>query len=403
MRHRALPLALLIAASLTPISGCSDNDDAPNQSQDGNLAAEQTADTSASESDSGSPIPVNNPNDDSEGDQPSSASKSQPTELNRIEQLAQQIQAIKDADPKRLDDQAQRIDQLETQVESLTQRLRRLPQPRAEQNADSGDQHPTSSKTPPPAAVSPPSDAMAQPRESKPSAQSDAESSPDDGSADESGDDDASDAASASGDSPPASAQVTGANIVAHCVGGGDRSDQFDVFFQAATGEALDAATDQVKSAGLSDWFALMSASRLYVGRYGTCPLASRRRDDVHQRTGLALNIQAVRPQHKSAAKQAHNQSATDYGASDTASATIRTSRPAGVRAPFEIVGVEIRGTHHYLGVAPQGATGLSAVSWLSPGDAYGSWTLRAIRTDVGTATFRHDGATVAVALPRRG
>lgn len=374
MRNRALPLALLIAASLAPVAGRTANDDAANNSsQNTNFAAEQTADDSHNTA----PIPVNEPNKDADSPKAAAESKSASPAPARVEQLAQQMQTIKQTVQKRLDQQAQRIDTLEQQVKALTKRLRQLPQPddaRLENKSKSNTLHATNSGH----------------------------------NGDSAEDDDTSDQRYTPAGSPPTAGKVTGSGIVTHCPFHGEAADQFDVFFQAATGDALDAAIDQVQSAGLSDWFARARVSRLYVGRYGNCPLAARRRDDVHQRTGLALNIQAVQRQHASGSKPRANRPVYDYGAADNAVSAIRRAATQPVQhlvtnAPFEIVGVELRGTHHFLGVAPHGASRLGGVTWLSPGNTYGTWTLRAIRTDAGTATFAHDGRTVAVALPRRG
>ncbi len=406
MRNRTLPLALLIAASLAPVAGCSDNDEsANNQSQNANRTAEQTSDSSGQTSDHGSqdssPIPVNDPNKTAETASTSPQSEPARPAPDRVKQLAQQIDSIKQADQQRLNQQAQRIDALEQQVAALTKRLRQLPQPTAT-HAKPDRQKTNAAKTPAPEAVSPQSGDSASPRESKSSAGQSSEASNNDESADD------SDGEPASSDSPPASGNVTGPNIVTHCPAHGDAADQFDVFFQAATGDALDAAADQVQSAGLSDWFARARTGRLYVGRYGNCPLAARRRDDVHERTGLALNIRAVAPHHAGTSKSTDHSPAHDDGAADNAAASIRRAatepvQPVVTNAPFEVIGVELRGTHHFLGVAPHGVSRLSGVTWLAPGNAYGTWTLRAIRTDAGTATFAHGGRTIAVALPRRG
>ena len=406
MRYRTLPIALIIAASLTPVAGCSDNDGSANdQSQGTDLAAEQSADSSGQTSDNGSqdssPIPVNDPNKTADTASTSPQSKPAPPAPDRVQQLAQQIASIKQANQKRLDQQAQRIDALEQQVAALTKRLRQRPQPTSA-HAKPDQQKTNPAKTQAPDAVFPQSSDSAASRESK----SDAGQSADASNNDESADD--SDGEPASSDSPPASGHVTGPNIVAHCPAHGDAADQFDVFFQAATDDALGAAADQVQSAGLSDWFARASIGRLYVGRYGNCPLAARRRADVHERTGLALNIRAVAPHHAGTSKSTDHSPAHDDGAADNAAASIRRAatepvQPVVTNAPFEVIGVELRGTHHFLGVAPHGVSRLSGVTWLSPGNAYGTWTLRAIRTDAGTATFAHGGRTIAVALPRRG
>ncbi len=390
MRHRTLSIALLIAASLTPIAGCSDHDESANTpDQNSDLAADQTTDHAGNRSHNDSPIPVNDPNASDKSGVTAAASKPKPPAPDRVRQLAQQIATIKQTHQKRLNDQARRIDALEQQVAALTKRLQRLPQPAAQ--TDSDGQSPQADSTPAPGAVSP---------------QSGDNDATDGGNKDTSADDaDVSDANAPSDDASPAAGPVSGENIVKNCPNSGGSDQQFDVFFQAANADALDAAADQVKSAGISDWFARARMRRLFVGRYGNCPLAAHRRADVHQRTGLALNIRAVTPRRTSAT---HSR-ARDYGAQGHGASAVRRAATQAIRppvatdAPFAIVGVEVRGTHHFLGVGPQGAARLSGVSWLTPGDAYGTWTLRAIRTNAGTATFTHDGRTVAVALPRRG
>lgn len=381
MRNRALLLALLIATSLAPVAGCSDNnsDSASNQSSD--LAAEQSH--HASDPKGNPPLPVNDP-DSAQGSK--ATNNARPSDAQQLQQLQAQVQSLTQTSvqrKQRLDGQAQRINKLEQTVKALSTRLRKLPQPTARTgnaSTSGSDKQPATPDT-----VSPQAD------------DSDDQSS-------DSNDDDASAAADSA--SPPANV-----NLVSSCSVHHPTRAQFDVFFQAATNATLGNATDAVKSAHLSDWFAMPANSRLYVGRYDRCPTAERRRRDVSSRTGLDLHIAAVTPNesnHPTSSEHTSSSHAHGYGSADISHDPhsrhrSRPIQPAIQPARFRIIGVEIRGTHHYLGVAAQGDTRLGGVTWLTPGDRYGGWQLRNIRTDSGRAVFSDGQRTIAVGLPARG
>ncbi|KEZ76700.1 hypothetical protein [Salinisphaera hydrothermalis] len=389
MRNRTLPLALLIAASLAPVAGCSDGDSDSSIGQHHDRATEQTD----SGSSNASRLPVNDP-DSTRGDQnrPAQAPSDDPPDqqTQQLAQLLQQVQAMRQAADKqsqRLDDQAQRIDRLEDTVSDLKTRLRRLPQPA--QTSPSGKKKTQPSKTPD--ALSPQAQNDCQPRESQ--------AGPDDGqsagSGDKASDDDSSEPAGTL--SPPADA-------IGACPSQRDRAHQFDVFFQGASDKALGRAIEAVKSAQLSDWFAPRDGQRLYLGRYDRCAVAARRRDAVHQATDLSLHIAAAQARHPSGAHASRQTDDTDYGSPNS---TRSSHSPVTVRsvasAPFTLIGVEIRGTHRFLGVASDHASDLRAITWLSPGDPYAGWQLQALQTDRDRAIFRQGPHTIAVALPDRG
>lgn len=380
MRNRALLLALLTATSLAPVAGCSDNNDsASNQSPD--LATEQSH--NASDPEGNAPLPVN----DLDSTQGSKAvNRTLPSDARQLQKLQTQVQSLTQTSAQRkqrLDNQAQRINKLEQTVKALSTRLRKLPQPTTRNGNASTSGSNKQSTTPD--AVSPQADDR------------------DDPSSD-SNDDDASAAADSA--SPPENT-----TLVSSCSTHKNTHDQFDVFFQAATNAALGNATDAVKSAHLSDWFTTPANSRLYVGRYDRCPTAERRRRDVSSRTGLNLRIAAVVPNessHPTSSGHTSSSHALDYGSAATSrdphpNHRSQPMQPGIQPASFRIIGVEIRGTHHYLGVAPQGDTRLGGVTWLTPGDRYDSWQLRNIRTDSGRAVFSDGQRTIAVALPARG
>lgn len=192
---------------------------------------------------------------------------------------------------------------------------------------------------------------------------------------------------------PAASARDNEAAVQAYCTAALDDRFLFDVFFQASSAEDLASATAKVQAMGLNDWFA--SSHRLYVGRYGTCHLAKRRRADVHERTGLALTIDAVEPNPQAT----HNENDADVRAPmrqcDTAAAT-----PSLRSAPFVIAGFELRGRQSYLGVASRTPHHLNDITWLQPGEAYGAWRLESIDSNSGSARFAVRGHSIAVKLP---
>ncbi len=418
MRKRWIPLAGLIAAGLTAIPACNnaDSGDASQGGQGNGLAARLSESEAA--------LAVHDP-DSATGDKANAkASKPSRAREARFQPLRARLQAIQQADQKRLDDQAQRIGKLEATVEKLEMRLDRLSQPMAsdDPSAKASDTAPADAVSPQPVSLVPvaghtvaatpvlvpAAHSAGKDGKSNPSSQ---QSSSSDNNDESSGGSDSSDNASASTSSSALPSTAGDANLIAKCPAHGDPAQQFDVFFQASSRAALTRATAQVESADLTDWFA--GERRLYLGRYGKCPIAARRRDAVHERTGLALTIAAVRPERRPAAPTRRaepsagaSDSEREVGASD-ATAKRPTepgaARPVTVSAPFRIVGVEIRGAHHYLGLAPHGANRLSDVSWLAPGERYAHWTLQAIRTDAGTATFVDGDRTIVVKLPSRG
>ena len=379
MKHRVLPLALLIAASVSPLAGCG-NDSADTQSND--LAAEQSQQDPAGGDNS--PLPVNDPNDDAAsggdaaGAQAPSGDDTSPDRA-RLEQQVQALLQTTRQQTQRLDDQEQRIKALSGTVADLKTRLRRLPQP----TGKATDAQASDRQSDTPAAVSP---------------QADADS-----------DDDAS---SSDGGSP----SPPDADIVTDCDKHTDDGHQFDVFFQGQTSQALAQAQDAVQSAHLSDWFVATSLDRLYVGRYNRCPTAAHRRDDVSSRTGLDLFIAAVLPHahatthhasHPAHRQASHPAARHDYGSDDQMAGNDapQTAEPAAInrRAPFQIIGVELRGEQQYLGVSSPGDTRLADVVWLTPGEQFGGWQLREIRTDTGRAIFQANQTTIVVGLPSRG
>lgn len=155
----------------------------------------------------------------------------------------------------------------------------------------------------------------------------------------------------------------------------------FDVYFQGQSREVLVSAIDKAQAVGLIDLFVVYDSHRLYVGRYGPCVLAKKRRADVHVKTGLPLQIAAI-------------ESPTAQGDTpDQSTASEQTT-------PFVIVGVELRGEQRYLGVASSIPDQLSDIVWLLPEQAYGSWQLQGIQDHI--AIFLVDGQTVAVDLPEQ-
>jgi len=169
-----------------------------------------------------------------------------------------------------------------------------------------------------------------------------------------------------------------------------DQADRlaFDVFYQASTDTELADARAAVKADAIDDWFVLPELERLYVGRYGTCQLARRRQAHIHERTGLSLRIDAVKP-------------APDTGENaDTAATQRHNAKTTTAGAPFHIVGVEQRSLQTYLGLATATPTQPGDITWLQPGQVYYGWHLEAVHRYAGTASFAVDGQTVTVALP---
>lgn len=385
MRNRTLPLALLIAASLAPVAGCSDSDNGSSADQNNDLAAGRTDSGSSDQS----PLPVNDPGSAKSSSQPAAETSANSQSDQKLSQLEQQVQAMSQAADKRsqrLDDQAKRISDLKSTVDDLEIRLRRLPQPTQSSKSDKPGQP---SKTPD--TVSPQTQDGGQPRESHASKQSGQSS----GNGDKASDDESSGAADST--SPPGDA-------IGACSNQADRGHQFDVFFQGASNDALNRAIDTVKNTDIDDWFARRSRERLYLGRYNRCADAARRRDAVEQTTDLSLYIAATQAAHESSGHTAQQSENADYGASEHGSSTdSQPSTRSVASAPFNLISVEMRGTHRFLGVASHDAARLSAITWLTPGDQYAGWQLQAIRPNAGRALFIHNQRKIALPLPDRG
>ncbi|MFU5616588.1 hypothetical protein ACM7VC_14430 [Pseudomonas aeruginosa] len=83
------------------------------------------------------------------------------------------------------------------------------------------------------------------------------------------------------------------------------------------------------------------------------------------------------------------------------ATAPRRTAEPAKPKvpeAPFNVVGVELRGGERFLSVAAPKASSVLDVWLVREGDAVGAWHLLAI--EARAAVFRVDGQTQRIALP---
>lgn len=70
---------------------------------------------------------------------------------------------------------------------------------------------------------------------------------------------------------------------------------------------------------------------------------------------------------------------------------TKRSARVAAPAAPFSLTGIERRGGHTFAVVIPSGASAISQMKLLSPGDASQGWVLRAINGS--EAVFSFNGA----------
>lgn len=287
--------------------------------------------------------------------------------------LAEQVQALQQQLARQADQFNQRLNQQAQRIERLEQTIAQLKRP---QRAHTGKQSHTA---PDAAEATPTSPDIAAPAASETA----------DVAADDSGD-------SPSPEQPHAEDTIADPeqdNPLEHarCTSALDERFQFDVFFQGAGEDDVGAAVDRVQAVDLVDWFVLADADRLYVGRYGACTTARERRADVHQRTGLPLTIAAVEPNPSANADK------------DTAHENNRQSVVQGLPmgdAPFLIIGVERRGAQAYLGVAADTPRQLGDITWLAPGQTYGSWRLEAIHRQAGAATFVTQGRTVAVRLP---
>lgn len=387
MRNQTLPIALLIAAAVLPVSGCGDS----------GSAQAQTASTDPSGTDNASPLPL---------DQADPPPPAQPSLADQVKSLSQALDAQQKQADHRFTKQTQHIDQLEQTVDQLRARLRRLPSPQAfdkltaqlkasSQPSDSAPADASSNvsggQDTHPAPLEPTTAHGASPSASDQAAVKDPDKGPND--SDPHGGDPADTVCKIDTHKPAPSAKTpatpagspnkaTPVQCPEHTA-----TDQFDVFFQPAGNTGLNQARAAVKKAQMHDWFA--TADRLYVGRYGTCPLAEHRQTTVHAQTGLPLRIAAVE-RHRAGHKPRHT---TDHPYRKPAA-------PPRASAPFEIIGVEQRGTHHYLGVARQGATHPSQIIWLSPGETFAGWRLTGIHGNRDTATFVTDGRAVSVALP---
>ncbi|MDA3922349.1 MAG: hypothetical protein PF501_16965 [Salinisphaera sp.] len=394
MHNRYLPIALLIAAAALPVSGCGDSQSA---------SAAQSAGTDAASADNAPPLPLDQ------------AQPPQPSLADQIKSLRQALRKQQRQADQRFAQQAKRIDQLEQTVDRLRTRLRRLPPPSAfkkltaQSDATSKTAHPAPAdaqgSAPPSDNRHPTSSTSADPGKSSDKSQT-AAATP--AAADAHGGDpadvvrkvDAQSSDPSAGEVPGQSTQAeTGGAIPkqqppAHCPPH-TATDQFDVFFQQSQSTGLDQARAAVKKAALHDWF--VTSSRLYVGRYGTCPLAEHRQKTVHAKTGLPLRIAAVKPRR---ARHSHRHAADHTHHAPAGHAPSQAKTPPVLSTPFEIVGVEQRGAHQYLGVAPEGAIHSGQITWLSPRQHFAGWQLTGIHEDRGTVIFAAGGQAVSVALP---
>ena len=72
--------------------------------------------------------------------------------------------------------------------------------------------------------------------------------------------------------------------------------------------------------------------------------------------------------------------------------------KPKTPEAPFQVIGLELRGGERFLCVATPGAATVRDLQLLREGDTVGAWHLQSI--DVHAAVFRVDGQTLRVAVP---
>lgn len=310
--------------------------------------------------DSTAPLPIDILNSALTDTEPDGAT----TWVEQVEALRQQMARQSERFDKRLNQQAQRIERLEQTIEQM--KGRRLPPANGQEHRAAAD---------PAAATS----ARAAQQQANPDGDGNTNT---DRSADTNSDPD-----KASDEAAAADPQPTATIARKACTSALDDRFQFDVFFQGAGENAVAAAVDQVQAIDLMDWFVLADADRLYVGRYGTCDTAKRRRRTVHGDTGLALTIAAVEP----------NPGAS---AGDSGGDAVGVQAPPVRNPPFFIVGVELRGDQARVGVAGDAPQDLGDITWLAPGQTYGAWRLDAIHSSAGTTTFTVRGQRVTVVVP---
>ncbi|WP_446924696.1 plasmid transfer protein [Klebsiella pneumoniae] len=107
-----------------------------------------------------------------------------------------------------------------------------------------------------------------------------------------------------------------------------------------------------------------------------------------------AMNEQARQSTEKTS-QQARTQSAREpvsrTGSTEIKKAKRSVSRIAAPAAPFSLTGIERRGGHTFAVIVPSGASAVSQMKLLSPGDVSGGWVLRAISGN--EAVFMFNGA----------
>lgn len=75
-------------------------------------------------------------------------------------------------------------------------------------------------------------------------------------------------------------------------------------------------------------------------------------------------------------------------GSTEIKKAKRSVSRIAAPAAPFSLTGIERRGGHTFAVIVPSGASAISQMKLLSPGDVSGGWVLRAISGNEAVFTF---------------
>ena len=406
MRDRTLALALWIATAAVPLAGCGSNDSAgPSGRSDSPAKASAASDTNRS-----SALPIDGASQGADGSGSNiSMDTQEPALPDQVQALRQQLKHQNQRTGQRLDQQAQRIEHLRQTVKQLQTRLHQLssssPTTKATSRANTtphsaahGAKAPSmnaSSRTPGAANASKPDSSNTTAGQDAGQQKADPVQNAKNAPADDYG----HDFVGAGSKNVPASAhpassrssQSSGPHPNAPddaCAGHAPPArDDLDVVYRAPSTAALHAALSKIKAAGVHDWFIARPGHLLYLGRYPTCARARHRRQTVKARTDLALSIVAA---------ISHRTTRTGAaGPADSASA------PPLTVAPFTIVGVEMRGSHRYLGVSAGAVQQLGDITWLSPGQSYNAWRLQAILDT--TATFVVDARKVAVVLPAQG
>ncbi|WP_111748822.1 hypothetical protein [Salinisphaera orenii] len=395
-RRRRIALAtaaVVIALSLTALSGCSD--DTQNASGSDSQSTSQASSEQSKTDDPGqrhdgdgqSDLPVDvesHPKQTRRASKRATDSDDRDDRDDRLKALRQTVQQHKRHTRKKLHAQGQRIDKLEQHVQTLRKRVAELKQTTHKRRQAANDPSTAAGTNQSIDVDQPPTRPIraVQIEALVRAATTDNTSDSSDSDADDSGDSgDTTDVADDSADD----ASLT----TVHCARTDTARTAFNIVYPAKSRKAVESARQTATQAGITDLF--KTDTRLYLGRYNHCAPARKRRREIFQKTELVASLD-----------RAHIHDHTGQTAqADVADPSNDTPAPHG-DAPFHVLSMARHGSQQAIGVATGRPRSRDDISWLYPGQRYHHWQLKAIHKARGTATFAKDDHSVSVDLPIR-